>query len=115
MTIKPAAYIAGPVSGVEGYRDNFSRAAKVLERHGYKPVDPTAPGEVDGYEYRDYIDRGLRKLMVCDTICMLPGSENSPGAKLELHYAVLCGLPVIHISEDYARILGVDLAAQYED
>ena len=114
MNTKPKVYIAGPVSGVEGFRHNFKRAHGLLTRSGYEGVDPTAPGLVEGWEYRDYINRGLRLLEECDLICMLPGSANSPGAQLELHYAVLCGLPVINISDDYRRILGVDMKSNYE-
>lgn len=114
MTKKAKVYIAGPVSGVEGYEDNFRKVAGLLEAKRYEPVNPIAPGLVEGYEYRDYINRGLRMLEECDLICMLPGSNKSPGAKLELHYAVLCGLPVIQVSDDYKRILGVDMGVNCE-
>lgn len=107
-------YIAGPVTGVKGYRNNFRRVAALLETQGFKAVDPTAPGEVAGADYRYYINRGLRLLEECDFIAMLPGSEKSPGARLELHYASLVGLPVIQISEGYDRVLGVDMVADYE-
>ena len=110
----PKVYIAGPISGVRGYEHNFERAAKLLRANRYEPVSPIAPGLVEGYEYRDYINRGLRMLEVCDLICMLPGSQNSPGARLEMHYAALCGLPMVQVSEDYQRILGVDMVANCE-
>lgn len=109
----PKVYIAGPVSGVRAYRLNFDRAAKLLRSHEYEPVSPVAPGEVEGFEYRDYINRGLNMLENCDLICMLPGSKDSPGAQLELHYAVLCGLPVVHVSDDYSRVLGVEMVKEY--
>lgn len=107
-------YIAGPVTGVPYYWVPFRKAAALLKASGYEPVDPTAPGEVEGYEYRDYINRGLRMLEGCDFICLLPGSQNSPGARLEMHYAALCGLPMVQVSEDYQRILGVDMVANCE-
>jgi hypothetical protein len=34
-------------------------------------------------------------LMEADYICMLPGSEDSPGAQFEKHYAELVGMPII--------------------
>lgn len=110
----PRVYIAGPISGVAGYEHNFRRAEKLLRSSRYEPVSPIGPGLVEGYEYRDYINRGLRMLENCDLICMLPGSEQSPGAQLELHYAALCGLPVVQVTEDYQRVLGVDMDSGFE-
>lgn len=107
-------YIAGPITGVKGYRGNFRRVAGLLKAQGFEPVDPTAPGDVDGATYRFYINRGLRLLEECDFICMLPGSDKSPGAQLELHYAVCCGLPVMNVSEDYRRVLGAEMVSSYE-
>ena len=113
MTLKKV-YIAGPITGVKGYRDNFRRVARLVEAQGFEAVDPTSPADPDGATYRYYINRGLRLLEECDFICMLPGSDQSPGAQLELHYAVLCGLPVMSVSDDYKRILGAELVSNYE-
>lgn len=104
-------YIAGPVSDVTGYTEHFERASRLLESKGFEPVSPVAPGLVDGADYRYYINRGLRMLEECDFICMLPGSNKSKGAMFELHYAVLVGLPIMQIAEDYSRILEAGLEA----
>ena len=104
-------YIAGPVSDVTGYTEHFERASRLLESKGFEPVSPVAPGLVDGADYRYYINRGLRMLEECDFICMLPGSAKSKGARLELHYATLVGLPVMQISEDYRRLLAAGMEA----
>ena len=85
-------YIAGPVTGVEGYEENFARAEQLLRDKGYEPVNPVAPGLVDGYTYRDYINRGFAQLLNCDGILMLPGYMESTGAFLELHYALAVGM-----------------------
>ena len=102
-------YIAGPVTGVAGYQLHFAKAEKLLETKGFEPVNPVAPGLVDGADYRYYINRGLRMLEDCDFIAMLPGSERSEGARLELHYATLVGLPIMQVSEDYTEILGAKM------
>lgn len=107
-------YIAGPITGVKGYRDNFRRVARLVEAQGFEAVSPIRDGLVAGADYRYYINRGMRLLEDCDFICMLPGSDQSPGAQLELHYAVLCGLPVMQVSEGYDRILGAELVSSYE-
>ena len=108
-------YIAGPVTGVSGFEKHFRKAAELLRSKGFEPVDPTAPGLVPGAGYRYYIDRGLRLLEDCGFIAMLPGSEKSKGARLELHYAVLVGMPVLQISEYYTKILNGRMEANYDE
>lgn len=105
MTLKKV-YIAGQVTGIKGYRDRFERAEDLLLSEGYQPVNPTAAGEVDGYTYRDYINRGLRLLEECDAICMLPGWTGSRGAKLEKWYAETVQLPILFVDPKYESIRG---------
>lgn len=101
-----SVYIAGPITGVNGYSRYFEKAETLLASKGFEPVSPIKDGLVDGADYRFYINRGLRLLEECDFICMLPGSNKSKGARLELHYAACVGLPVLQISEDYRNVLG---------
>lgn len=105
MTLKKV-YIAGPVTGVEGYMDRFSRAEEILRTAGHEPVNPVAPGLVDGWEYRDYINRGLRILEECDAICLLPGWTGSRGTMLEKRYAETVKLPVYFIDSKYETVRG---------
>lgn len=88
-------YIAGPVTGVEGYEETFAKAADALRAKGYEPVNPVAPGLVEGYSYRDYINRGFQMLMECDGMLLLPGYMESKGAALELHYALAVGMEIM--------------------
>lgn len=90
-------YIAGPVTGVEGYEEKFRRAEELLWAKGYEPVSPVAAGLVEGYTYRDYINRGFALLMGCDNILLLPGYADSKGAMLELHYALAVGMDPLYI------------------
>jgi nucleoside 2-deoxyribosyltransferase len=90
-------YIAGPVTNDPDYMQKFERAAEMLADEGYEPVSPVAPGLVDGWEYRDYINRGLRMLMDCDGICLLPGYKDSKGTLVEIRYATLCELQFMYI------------------
>ena len=85
-------YIAGPITGVDSYEESFNKAAADLEALGFEAVNPIAPGLVEGADYKYYIDRGLRMLMECDAIYMLPGWRKSKGATLESFYAMICGL-----------------------
>ena len=72
-------YIAGPITGVEGYKDRFERAEEILLEAGYQPASPIAQGLVEGYTYRDYINRGLRILEECDAICLFRAGQGAAG------------------------------------
>ena len=99
-------YIAGPITGVEGYKDRFERAEEILLEAGYQPASPIAQGLVEGYTYRDYINRGLRILEECDAICPLPGWTGSRGTKLEKWYAETVQIPVLFIDSKYEKVRG---------
>ncbi len=98
VQVKPTRkkiYIAGPVTGVEDYAETFDKAADALRAKGYEPVNPVAPGLVEGYSYRDYINQGFQMLMDCDGMLLLPGYMDSKGAALELHYALAVGMEIM--------------------
>ena len=96
MNDKTKVYIAGPVTGRTDYEEKFKAAEDMLELHGMEPLNPVKAGLVEGWEYRDYINRGLRMLMEADMIYMLPGWEKSPGARLERLYAEICGMTALY-------------------
>lgn len=99
-------YIAGPITGVEGYQDRFERAEEILKAAGHEPVSPIADGLVPGAGYRVYINRGIQLLMDCDAICLLPGWTGSRGAMLEKRYAETVKLPVYFIDTKYEAVRG---------
>lgn len=88
-------YIAGPITGTDDYEVRFNRAAEKIERLGMEPLNPIGPGLVEGADYKYYIDRGLKMLMECDVVFLLPGWTRSNGARLEEQYARICGVPVV--------------------
>ena len=97
--MRNSIYIAGPVTGRTDYEEKFNAAEGRLRSMGHDVLNPIKEGLVDGWEYRDYINRGFRLLMEADAIYMLPGWEKSPGARLERMYAEICGLKVINGTE----------------
>lgn len=99
-------YIAGPITGVKGYKDRFERAEEILRGAGYEPASPIAESLVEGWTYRDYINRGLRLLEGCDAICLLPGWTGSRGTKLEKWYAETVQIPVLFIDSKYETVMG---------
>ena len=88
-------YISGPMSGIENLnRDMFDEAESLLRECGENPINPHNFPEQKSYE--DYLLLDLEMIaMAADAIALLPGWENSPGAKKELKTAMELGLEVI--------------------
>lgn len=88
-------YIAGPMTGLPGYNlDAFTAAETELAAFGHDPVNPGRHGVVEGFTWTDYLRRGVTELCACDAVAVLPGWENSRGARLEVHVARALGMPV---------------------
>lgn len=98
-------YIAGPMTGVPRFnRPKFEETARILRAHGWTVESPveiaaafgsdntivTTPGMLDAV-----IEAELEALAKCDAIYLLPGWEDSRGAKRELWLALDKGLEVI--------------------
>ena len=115
MTNKEAMkiYISGKISGLrrKDYMYRFEDVAGMLERRGYKVVNPTRLWPcrwrwvyptmewlVGGKTtYRCVIAYDLWRLRQCDGIYMMWGSERSRGARLERMKAREWGLGLVEI------------------
>lgn len=91
-------YIAGPMSGLPEFNyPAFTAAAAALRAQGTSVVSPTELHDGDtGRPYDFYLRLGLRALLDCDEMVLLPGWENSRGARLERQIAQALGM---HITE----------------
>ena len=118
---KPRIYIAGPMQGKPLYNfPLFDAAAKHFADSGYDVVNPAeldrqagfdpAKGDVVTPEFLEQArKRDLEALLTCDRIAMLPGWENSKGARAEHAVALWAGLSVYQWPEDAARkIIGLE-------
>lgn len=110
-------YLAGPITGVPDYQERFAAAAELLCAQGHQVIDPTAgngcqkrPCTRPGYTWRDqdtpegakhswqcWMREGIRSMLACDQVAILPGWEQSRGALLERSLALKLGLTVVYL------------------
>ena len=86
-------YISGPISGHEStYEAAFAAAAETLRKGGHEPANPALIQLGDGASWADYMDAALVMLYSSDAIYMLPGWQDSRGARVEARVAELRGM-----------------------
>lgn len=93
-------YVAGPMTGLPGYNlAAFDEAATDLAQAGFDARNPGHRGVVDGHTWQDYMRDGLRMLLGCDAVAVLPGWEDSRGATLEVSVARALDMPVRPVAD----------------
>ena len=95
-------YISGPITGREGYREAFAAEAHRLREQGFVVLDPSMLPEGLG-DHETYMHICLPMVEVADRLVMLPGWENSVGARQERALAQRLGKPV-----DYRDTVAVE-------
>lgn len=89
-------YIAGPMTGLPEFNHpKFNAVASILRAQGTEVVNPA---EVDAgstdQPWEFYMRLALRGMLECDAVIMLPGWENSRGARIERRLAGELGMTV---------------------
>ena len=98
-------YIAGSYTPKDGREEtrlsNIRQAADVAKRLiqlGYLPfcLHTMTIGWEDACSYEEFSRFGLAWMQTCDAILLLPGWQQSPGARREHEEAVTFGLSIIY-------------------
>lgn len=88
-------YVAGPMTGYPDHNlPEFARVTSELKSVGYDVVNPGERGALDGWSWSDYLRADIPLLLACDAVAVLPGWENSKGARLEVTIAMDLEMPV---------------------
>ena len=94
-------YISGPITDTDDFAERFEDAAAIIAERGNKYINPAKLAEViPDADWTTYmlIDREL--LQEADAITMLPGWEQSRGARAERAFAIINGLPTYDLDTD---------------
>jgi hypothetical protein len=99
-------YVAGPMTGIPQFNyPEFFRVSNALRELGHTVINPAetngptieeALRDVDAnprsWEY--YMRKDVRSVAKVDALCLLPGWQNSKGARLEVTVARALGMPI---------------------
>lgn len=114
-------YLAGPMTGLPLFNfPAFDEAEAKLRALGYDVINPAQLDRDVGFDptstsvskafLRDALRRDLSALCDADAIAMLPGWEQSGGARVEWTLATHLGLDVVYLSP-FGEICGKTLAS----
>ena len=93
-------YLSGPMTGIAEFNyPAFMAAEAELCRLGYDVVNP-AKVKPDGEPtWENYMRADLRDMLTCDAIALMPGWENSKGARMELFVACGVEMKVVFVAD----------------
>ena len=99
MMIGSVVYLAGPMTKIKGYnREKFTEAEEYFTKvHDCRVINPgKLPIGLRNYQYMPIC---LAMINTADTVAMLPGWEESEGAKTEKQYAEYMGKRIVYLVE----------------
>ena len=78
-------YVAGKITGLDGYKAKFEKASKMLEVEGHNVMNPAILPP--GFLHHEYMKICYAMITVCEGVYFLDNWQDSIGAKMEYDYA----------------------------
>ncbi|ADL53234.1 DUF4406 domain-containing protein [Clostridium cellulovorans] len=107
MSKKMKVYIAGKITGLPDYKENFAEVEEKLIKEGHLVMNPAILPE--GFPWEAYMPICYAMIDACDTVCMLGNWIDSKGARMEYVYAKKQGKVLMFEVEDTNEITDVHI------
>lgn len=75
--------------------------ARMIEQAGYVPVNPLCNGLPASATWEDHMKVDIKLMLDCDVVYLLPGWEDSKGARIEKELADVLGIPCIQYFDEW--------------
>ena len=111
-------YLSGPMTNVENYNhDLFNKVAAEFRMVGFDVCSPSEFFDGDKTREREeYMREAFKYLLEADTVVILPGWEESKGARIEIMVAQELGLNIVeYVEPDENQPVGGILTPVEED
>jgi hypothetical protein len=103
--MRKIVYLAGPMTGFPEFNyPAFHEAARRLREVGLAVINPAENGLPSDAPWEQHMRKNIADLMMAEAVVVLPGWQNSRGARLETEIAGRLAMPVIEL--DHAVIVG---------
>jgi hypothetical protein len=100
-------YVAGPMTGLPAFNfPAFHAAAAQLRAIGYEVENPAENPQPACGTWLGYMRMAIAQVATVDAVILLPGWENSKGARVERDLAIGLGLDVMTLRESLAKAEG---------
>ncbi|MGC3515507.1 DUF4406 domain-containing protein [Pseudomonas aeruginosa] len=89
-------YLSGPMTGIPEFNyPTFNAEEKRIRALGYMVENPAVNMVYRGSPWETFMRDGIKRLMDCDILALLPGWERSRGANIERGLAITFGMHVV--------------------
>lgn len=100
---KKVVYIAGKITGNEGYVEQFAEAEAAVRSAGFVPLNPAKlPPEISNEAAMPIC---VAMINTADVVLLLPGWHKSIGAQMECAYCKYINKPTVLSVEDLGVVL----------
>lgn len=117
-----SVYLSGPMAGQDNLNEAAFRAVEeyLLRQPGTDVYEVVVPHDLPAWQHKGecpdtyrstdgshtsscFLRVDLMEMLRCDEVWMLPGWENSVGARLEMQVAAACGIPLKFAQHELVR------------